>query len=540
MAITVNIPSEVTQTITEGVTTTAPSENAVFDALATKANTTDLNDLVPYTGAIGDVDLGTNDIYTNKVFLYDEVNDNHGSLHFTDTDFHIEDSDGHKMLVIEDGFIQLHLTDTIQSNLFTSDLTAIRDHYLPDASGTIALTSDIPTTLNQLTDVEQPPLPNGYLIWNDDAAIWQTNQLSFKTINSQSILGSGNIEVGGIAVGTTAVTSGTIGRVFFQGAGNVVQQSASLFWDNTNSRLGVGATPSTSVRLDVRAQGALSTDLALRVRNSADTQNLLSVSGDGRIAIGLNAQILGTTDAFKNVVIGGGAKDISSAGVSENSVALGYNAVSNNSGTAIGANTQVTAVSGVAVGASAYGGYESIAIGAGARADGTSGYQSLAIGKGARASALLSGIIAVGQSSYTNALGQTLAFCVDPTGANSQTMLLTNKANLVFKNSTQLTSGTHWNTTATNTLTIHNGTVPDGNIVDAAQFYVADIVAGNAAPHFRTENGGIIKLYQQTTSVGAATFASPGGGNTIKTDDTFDGYTVQKVVKALRNLGILA
>jgi len=382
-------------------------------------------------------------------------------------------------------------------------------------SGNIVL----PTTLNQLTDVEQPPIPNGYLFWNDDASIWQTNQLSFKTINSQSILGSGNIEVGGIAVGTTAVTSGTIGRVFFQGTGNVVQQSASLFWDNTNSRLGVGATPATTVRLDVRAQGALSTDLALRVRNSADTQNLLSVTGDGRIAIGLNAQILGTSDAFKNVVIGGGAKDISAAGVSENAVALGYNAVSNNSGTAIGANTQVTAVSGVALGASAYAGQDSTAIGAGARADGTSGYQSLAIGKGARASALLSGIIAVGQSSYTNALGQTLAFCVDPTGANSQTMLLTNKANLVFKNSTQLTSGTHWNTTATNTLTIHNGTVPNGNIVDAAQFYVADIVAGNAAPHFRTENGSIIKLYQQ-----------PSTGI----------ITVSQLVTVLQNLGLLS
>lgn len=38
MAVTVNIPTEVTQTITDGVTITAPSENAVFDALSLKAN----------------------------------------------------------------------------------------------------------------------------------------------------------------------------------------------------------------------------------------------------------------------------------------------------------------------------------------------------------------------------------------------------------------------------------------------------------------------------------------------------------------------
>lgn len=47
-------------------------------------------------------------------------------------------------------------------------------------------------------------------------------------------------------------------------------------------------------------------------------------------------------------------------------------------------------------------------------------------------------------------------------------------------------------------------------------------------------------IVQPTTAVGSATVASPGAGSTIKTDDTFDGYTLQQVVKALRNIGILA
>jgi cytoskeletal protein CcmA (bactofilin family) len=105
---------------------------------------------VPYTGATQDVNLGTNDIYANKSWLYDEVNDNYGSTHYTDGDYHIEDADGHKLLVIEDGFMQIHKTDTIQSNLYTSGLSETRDHYLPNASGTLALTSDlssyVPTT----------------------------------------------------------------------------------------------------------------------------------------------------------------------------------------------------------------------------------------------------------------------------------------------------------------------------------------------------------------------------------------------------------
>ena len=47
-------------------------------------------------------------------------------------------------------------------------------------------------------------------------------------------------------------------------------------------------------------------------------------------------------------------------------------------------------------------------------------------------------------------------------------------------------------------------------------------------------------IVQPTTAVGSATYASPGAGSTVKTDDTFDGYTLQQVVKALRNIGILA
>lgn len=92
----------------------------------------------------------------------------------------------------------------------------------------------------------------------------------------------------------------------------------------------------------------------------------------------------------------------------------------------------------------------------------------------------------------------------------------------------------------TNGINVRSGTAPTTNVADVFVMYAADITAGNAAPHFRTENGNTVKIYQETTGVGSATFASPGAGSTVKTDDTFDGYTLQQVVKALRNLGILA
>jgi hypothetical protein len=88
-------------------------------------------------------------------------------------------------------------------------------------------------------------------------------------------------------------------------------------------------------------------------------------------------------------------------------------------------------------------------------------------------------------------------------------------------------------------LVINNGTAPSGNVTDSFQQYSADIVAGNAAPHFRTENGNVVKIYQETTGVGSATLVS-GGGGSAKHDDTYDGYTLAQIVKALRNQGLLA
>lgn len=54
----------------------------------------------------------------------------------------------------------------------------------------------------------------------------------------------------GLTIGTTPITSGTIGRVLFEGTGNVVQESANLFWDNANIRLGIGTSaPSSTIEV---------------------------------------------------------------------------------------------------------------------------------------------------------------------------------------------------------------------------------------------------------------------------------------------------
>jgi hypothetical protein len=280
----------------------------------------------------------------------------------------------------------------------------------------------------------------------------------------------------GITVGTTAVTSGTIGRVFFEGTGNVVQQDSAFFWDNTNKRLGVGATPASTVRLDVRAQGALTTDIAFRVRNSADSANTLSVQGDG--------QVVFLTNTTNTITIGGtGSRP-----------------------TIFGTSLQI----GVS----------------------TSGNRlSFASSEGFTGSYIHSG----GTHTFRNNIN-------DDSGT---TLILGDQNSALYfhaKNGQNLYLSTSPNTAAKTwqkSFWIQNGVPPNESLVDHFSMYSTDITAGNAAPHFRTENGAIVKLYQETTAVTASTLVSNLG--TILTDtDTIDGYTLKQVVKALRNLGILA
>jgi hypothetical protein len=73
-----------------------------------------------------------------------------------------------------------------------------------------------------------------------NAAILQTNRLEIDTAAPQPPIygaggGGGSMAIGG------AITSATAGSVLFAGTSGVLQQNnANFFWDNTNSRLGIG------------------------------------------------------------------------------------------------------------------------------------------------------------------------------------------------------------------------------------------------------------------------------------------------------------
>ena len=136
----------------------------------------------------------------NEIFLYDGVNDNYGSIHFTDANFHIENASGLPMFVVEDGYVQLHKSSFIQSNLYTTLLGSTRNHYLPDASGTIALTSDVATKQDTLVSGTNIKTLNGASLLGSGGLSVQPTLVSgtnIKTINGSSVLGSGNLTISG-------------------------------------------------------------------------------------------------------------------------------------------------------------------------------------------------------------------------------------------------------------------------------------------------------------------------------------------------------
>lgn len=200
------------------------------------------------------------------------------------------------------------------------------------------------------------------------------------------------------------------------------------------------ATP--QARLDVRAQGALSTDIAFRVRNSADTLNNFQVNGDNSI------YMLGDGDLGSIRVTRQAGHSTLLQHRSSNTLPSVFTIASYSQGGAVG-QIKLDALTG----------------------DGTT--------PAFTSSRLISGLS-------------------DLTGSTLYSGFGTNAATFVMKNALNY---------------IGYGVIPTGTAADHFAMYSADIVAGNAAPHFRTENGSIIKLYKQDlptnpTNAELATFLS--------------------------------
>jgi hypothetical protein len=85
-----------------------------------------------------------------------------------------------------------------------------------------------------------------------------------------------------LAIGTTPITGGTVGRVLFEGAGNVLQENAILNLDTTNGLI-IGGATSRGTRLTIVNSSDSAAVQNLVIRNAADSADRLIIYGDGNI-----------------------------------------------------------------------------------------------------------------------------------------------------------------------------------------------------------------------------------------------------------------
>jgi hypothetical protein len=103
---------------------------------------------------------------------------------------------------------------------------------------------------------------------------------NIKTINSTSLLGSGDITIAGNP------PSGVAGAIQFSNGSAFASDASNLFWDDTNNRLGIGTNAPTAT-IHTKGAGNTSATNALYVENSDSTQ-LLKLTNNGVLSLGLN------------------------------------------------------------------------------------------------------------------------------------------------------------------------------------------------------------------------------------------------------------
>jgi len=333
--------------------------------------------------------------------------------------------------------------------------------------------------------------------------------------------------------------SGTATRVAFFGGtpgspSTTLDDSANLEWDDTNSRLSVGDATTVASTLTVAGAGATDSTSAFEVRTDASHADLLlfRVYDNGRIdsrmlnssealtnnlSIGLDAGMALTT-GVENTFIGTNAGKVNTSGQSNTFFG-------NNAGASVTTRVGHTYI-GAGAGALNNSSGSNTAIGAGALSLATTGGQNIAIGLNA--------------AKFSDGVGYPVA----------------NPTNCIYIGDSTISSSV----TANNEIVIGNGvtgngnntvTIGDGSILAThlnGSIYLTEgntIYAGGGTgtkiggPSSKIAFYDETPILQPTTSGGSATVSSPGAGNVIKTDDTFDGYTLAQVVRALRNIGVL-
>ena len=373
----------------------------------------DTSNLVPYTGANKDVNIGA---------YYFETSQGFKKTGGTSNQFLMADGNTNTYGTTAGTVAEGNHTHTFAS--ITSKPTSLSGYGITDGINT----SDVVTTAtaNKILKLDaNAKLPTSITGNADGNAATATKLQTARTINGVSFDGSADITInagtnytlptasatvlGGVKIGSgisidgngvisaNAYTAGTENRLAKFSSSTLT--NSIIYDDGTN--VGIGTT-TLGARLDVKAQGALSTDIAFRVRNSTNTQNFLVVTGAGEVYnrgakgnefntffgeySGINSTG-GSNNAF-------GRSALASNTTGNGNSAFGNNVLQDNttgdSNNAFGAQSLMRNITGNGNNAFGYNALESntegndnIAIGSVALGHNTTGNQNTALGSGA-------------------------------------------------------------------------------------------------------------------------------------------------------------
>ena len=237
------------------------------------------------------------DAKVGSLYLYDITNDEYGKVTINNNSFKVYDYNDNPIFANEIGISRVWNSIGIEGAISYSSLTGGRIYSMPDQSGTVALTSDI------------PPFLVGYVPYT--GATGAVNLGAYDLTLNGSTIGRGGGQnftniVFGIAAGLVNTTGNYNSFVGFNtgyynisGSNNTVLGSQAFYYNTTGNN-----------------NTALGTNALYR-----------NTSGSDNIAIGYNALNLNTTGTF-NVAIGTNALYNNTTGVSN--TANGDDALYNN------------------------------------------------------------------------------------------------------------------------------------------------------------------------------------------------------------------
>jgi hypothetical protein len=140
---------------------------------------------------------------------------------------------------------------------------------------------------------------------------------TFPAANASGVLtnnGSGTLSwaaapAASLTVGSTAIASGAANRILFEGAGNVLQESANLTWNGTTFGVTGGITQTTgAVSLTANAASSLTTSAGALTLTSAAAATWSSTAGNLAISGGAALQL--TAAAGNEVVVNDGSANV--------------------------------------------------------------------------------------------------------------------------------------------------------------------------------------------------------------------------------------